>query len=71
MTTARDTIVDALDIESFVLCKREQEAKELIGSSCNRSASRGTSSTRWISTAPARIFACAPTRTNPATLTPG
>jgi hypothetical protein len=30
MTTARDTIVDALDIESFVLCESEKEAKELI-----------------------------------------
>ena len=30
MTTARDTIVDALDIESFVLCESEQEAKDLI-----------------------------------------
>ena len=31
MTTARDTIVDALDIESFVLCESEKEAKELVG----------------------------------------
>ena len=31
MTTARDTIVDALDIESFVLCESEPEAKELVG----------------------------------------
>ena len=31
MTTARDLIVDALDIESFLLCESEQEAKELIG----------------------------------------
>ena len=30
MTTARDLIVDALDIESFLLCESEQEAKELI-----------------------------------------
>jgi hypothetical protein len=30
MTTARDTIVDALDIESFILCESEKEAKELI-----------------------------------------
>ena len=30
MTTARDTIVDALDIESFVLCESEKDAKELI-----------------------------------------
>ena len=30
MLTARDTIVDALDIESFVLCESEKEAKELI-----------------------------------------
>ena len=31
MTTARDTIVDALDIESFVLCESEKEAKDLVG----------------------------------------
>jgi hypothetical protein len=30
MKTARDAIVDALDIESFVLCESEKEAKELI-----------------------------------------
>ena len=30
MTTARDLIVDALDIESFLLCESEPEAKELI-----------------------------------------
>ena len=30
MTTARDLIVDALDIESFLLCESEAEAKELI-----------------------------------------
>jgi hypothetical protein len=30
MTTARDTIVDALDIESFLLCESEKEAKEFI-----------------------------------------
>jgi hypothetical protein len=30
MTTARDQIVDALDIESFLLCESEKEAKELI-----------------------------------------
>ncbi len=29
--SARDHIVDAMDIESFVLCESEQEAKELIG----------------------------------------
>jgi len=31
MTTARDMIVDAMDIESFLLCESEKEAKELIG----------------------------------------
>ncbi|HEV2694694.1 MAG TPA: hypothetical protein VG347_17495 [Verrucomicrobiae bacterium] len=30
MMTARDTIVDALDIESFVLCESDKEAKDLI-----------------------------------------
>ena len=30
MLTARDQIVDALDIESFLLCESEKEAKELI-----------------------------------------
>ena len=30
MTTARDRIVDALDIESFLLCESEAEAKDLI-----------------------------------------
>jgi hypothetical protein len=30
MTTARDLIVDALDIESFLLCESEAEAKDLI-----------------------------------------
>jgi hypothetical protein len=30
MTTARDLIVDALDIESFLLCESEPEAKDLI-----------------------------------------
>ncbi len=30
MLNARDTIVDALDIESFLLCESEKEAKELI-----------------------------------------
>jgi hypothetical protein len=30
MTTARDTIVDAMDIESFVLCESDKEAKQLI-----------------------------------------
>jgi hypothetical protein len=28
--SARDRIVDALDLESFVLCESEHEAKELI-----------------------------------------
>ncbi|HEX4350496.1 MAG TPA: hypothetical protein VH251_08915 [Verrucomicrobiae bacterium] len=31
MTTARDAIVDALDIESFVLCESENDAKTLVG----------------------------------------
>lgn len=31
MPAARDTIVDALDIESFVLCESEAEARELVG----------------------------------------
>jgi hypothetical protein len=31
MITARDAIVDALDIESFVLCESEKEAKDLVG----------------------------------------
>ena len=31
MITARDAIVDALDLESFVLCKSENEARELVG----------------------------------------
>jgi len=31
MTPSRDTIVDALDIEGFVLCESEEEAKELVG----------------------------------------
>ena len=30
MLNARDQIVDALDIESFLLCENEREAKELI-----------------------------------------
>ncbi len=30
MTNARDHIVDALDIESFLLCESEQEAKDLV-----------------------------------------
>ncbi len=30
MTTARDTIIDALDVESFLLCESEPEARELI-----------------------------------------
>jgi len=30
MLSARDQIVDAMDIESFVLCKSDKEAKELI-----------------------------------------
>jgi len=30
MTAAREQIVDAMDIESFVLCESEKEAKELI-----------------------------------------
>ena len=30
MTTARELIVDALDIESFLLCESEAEAKDLI-----------------------------------------
>ena len=31
MTTSRDVIVDALDIESFILCESEKEARELVG----------------------------------------
>lgn len=31
MATARDVIVDALDIESFILCESEKEARELVG----------------------------------------
>lgn len=31
MATARDAIVDALDIESFVLCESDKDAKELVG----------------------------------------
>lgn len=31
MRNARELLVDALDIESFVLCKSEKEARELIG----------------------------------------
>lgn len=30
MTAARDLIVDSLDLESFVLCESEKEARELI-----------------------------------------
>lgn len=30
LSNARDHIVDAMDIESFVLCESEKEAKELI-----------------------------------------
>lgn len=30
MVNARDQIVDAMDIESFLLCESEAEAKELI-----------------------------------------
>ena len=29
--TARDAIVDALDIESFVLCESDQQARDLVG----------------------------------------
>jgi hypothetical protein len=31
MTNARDSIVDALDVESFVLCESEKDAKDLVG----------------------------------------
>jgi len=31
MTSARDAIIDALDIESFVLCESEKQAKEFVG----------------------------------------
>jgi hypothetical protein len=31
MTNARDLLVDAMDIESFILCESEKEAKDLIG----------------------------------------
>jgi hypothetical protein len=31
MPNARDAIVDAMDIESFLLCESEKEAKDLIG----------------------------------------
>ena len=30
MATARDMIVDAMDIESFLLCESEKEARDLI-----------------------------------------
>jgi hypothetical protein len=30
MLNAKDKIVDAIDIESFILCQDEKEAKELI-----------------------------------------
>jgi hypothetical protein len=30
MNSPRDQIVDALDVESFLLCESEQEAKDLI-----------------------------------------
>ena len=31
MTNARESNVDALDVESFVLCESEKDAKDLVG----------------------------------------
>ena len=31
MPNARELLVDSMDIESFILCESEKEAKELIG----------------------------------------